>query len=223
MAAEVNEHDFSYSYEDYNLNPDPDHSPMYLASTLRALSGLAPGAAVLDAGCGGGLFSVGLSDAGFDVHGLDMSESGITAARARNIGKFEVASVYNDLARPFGRQDFDAIVAIEVIEHLYSPARFAEMAFDALKPGGVVVITTPYWGYAKNIVLAVTNRIDRSLTALWEGGHIKHFSKSTLSQLMRSAGFEVVVFEGCGEGWRGHAPGLWNGMMMAFHKPQTID
>lgn len=223
MAAEVNEHDYSYSYDDYNVNPDPDHRPMYLASTLRALNGLAPGAAVLDAGCGGGLFSVGLSDAGFDVHGLDMSETGITAARARNIGKFEVASVYNDLARPFGRQDFDAIVAIEVIEHLYSPARFAEMAFDALKPGGVVVITTPYWGYAKNIVLAVTNRIDRSLTALWEGGHIKHFSKSTLSQLMRSAGFEVVVFEGCGEGWRGHAPGLWNGMMMAFHKPRTID
>jgi|JI6StandDraft_1071083.scaffolds.fasta_scaffold75841_2 2-polyprenyl-3-methyl-5-hydroxy-6-metoxy-1,4-benzoquinol methylase len=219
MEAEVNRDDFSYSYQDYDENPDPDHRPMYLAPTLRALSGLAPGAAVLDAGCGGGLFSVGLSEAGFAVYGMDMSESGIRAAKARGIGQFEVASVYNNLARRFGREDFDAIVAVEVIEHLYSPARFAEMAFAAVKPGGVVVITTPYWGYAKNIVLAVTNRIDRSLTALWEGGHIKHFSRKTLSQLMRNAGFEVTEFKGCGEGWRGHAPGLWNGMMMAFRKP----
>ena len=29
---------------------------------------------------------------------------------------------------------------------------------EALKPGGILVITTPYWGYLKNIVLALTNR-----------------------------------------------------------------
>ncbi len=160
-----------------------------------------------------------MKEAGYEVFGIDLSKSGIKAAQARNIGEFKVASVYENLADPFGKTSFDAIIAIEVIEHLYSPARFAEMIFESLRPGGVVVVSTPYWGYFKNVVLAVTGRIDRSLTVLWEGGHIKHFSRRTLSELMRNAGFEVVSFSGCGKGWRGYVPGLWNGMLMSFRKP----
>ncbi len=220
MQMENDADDFGYSYADYEENPDPDHRPMYLRRTLDFLNELPAGAAVLDAGCGGGLFSVGIKEAGYAVYGIDMSRSGINAAEKREIGRFKVASVYQDMARPFDRHDFDAIIAIEVIEHLYSPARFAEMIHQALKPGGIVVISTPYWGYLKNIVLAVTNRIDRSLTALWEGGHIKHFSRRTLTQLMENAGFEVIGFAGCGEGWRAHSPWLWNGMLIAFRKAE---
>lgn len=209
-----------YTYADYNEKPDPDHRPMYLAPVLAALASVPKGGAVLDAGCGGGLFSVGLAEAGYQVFGSDMSTSGVAAAQQRGIGTFHVASVYDDLAAPFGRSTFDAIVCVEVIEHLYSPKSFAERAYAALEPGGVVVITTPYWGYLKNIVLAVTNRTDRSLTALWEGGHIKHFSRATLTTLMERAGFETQSFTGCGEGLRGYLPGLWNGMAMSFRKPR---
>jgi len=211
--------DTGYAYADYDVKPDPDHRPTCLAPVLSSLSGLPAGAAVLDAGCGGGLFSIGLAEAGYLVFGMDMSQSGIRAAQERGIGEFKVASVYENLAEPFGRKHFDAIVSIEVIEHLYSPKAFARQAYDAVLPGGVVVISTPYWGYLKNIVLAVTNRIDRSLTALWEGGHIKHFSRDTLTRLMEEAGFETVSFVGTGEGWRAHVPGLWSGMLMTFRKP----
>lgn len=208
-----------YAYADYEHHPDPDHRPLYLSHVRDALAELPPGSAVLDAGCGGGLFSIGLKDAGFDVYGLDLSESGIAAARARAIGRFELGSVYDDLGAPFGRASFDAIIAIEVIEHLYSPARFADRLFAALVPGGRVIVTTPYWGYFKNLALALTNRTDRSLTALWEGGHIKHFSRRTLTTLMARAGFETVSFTGTGEGWRASVPGLWSGMLMVFRKP----
>jgi 2-polyprenyl-6-hydroxyphenyl methylase/3-demethylubiquinone-9 3-methyltransferase len=114
---------------------------------------------------------------------------------------------------------FEAIVCIEVIEHLYSPYTFARRAYDALSPGGTIVISTPYWGYLKNVALALSNRIDRSLTALWEGGHIKHFSRATLGRLFTDCGFEQAGFVGAGEGWRAHAPYLWNGMLMAFRRP----
>jgi len=33
---------------------------------------------------------------------------------------------------------------------------------------------------------------------LWEGGHIKHFSKNTLNKLMTNAGFDSLGFVGCG-------------------------
>lgn len=47
-------------------------------------------------------------------------------------------------------------------------------------------------------MLAITGRLDRSLTVLWEGGHIKHFSKNTLNKLMTNAGFDSLGFVGCG-------------------------
>lgn len=212
--------DATYTYADFAHRPDPSHRPLYLAGVLAALAKLPRGAAVLDAGCGGGDFSIGLQEAGFAVFGSDLSPSGIAFAQARDIGRFEVASLYDSLTAPFGRDQFEAIVSIEVIEHLYSPKSFMQQVYAALPPGGLVVISTPYWGYLKNIVLATTNRMDRSLTALWEGGHIKHFSRATLTRLAVEAGFKPVSFRGCGKGWRGHMPGLWNGMLMTFRKPR---
>lgn len=157
-------------YADFGVEPDPSHRPMYLCAVLEYLAGLSSGAAVLDAGCGGGDFSVGLAEAGYAVFGSDLSPTAITHAQYLGIGRFEVASLYDSLTDPFEREAFDAIVCVEVIEHLYSPATFVRRAFEGLKPGGLLIVTTPYWGYLKNVVLAVTNRLDRSLTALWEGG-----------------------------------------------------
>jgi 2-polyprenyl-3-methyl-5-hydroxy-6-metoxy-1,4-benzoquinol methylase len=207
-----------YHYLDYESYPDLSHRPLYFSKLLPYLK--QPGIdRVLDAGCGGGDFSVGLHEAGLTVYGLDASESGIAAAQKRGVGSFVVSSLYDDLLKPFEVASFDAVVAVEVIEHLYSPRIFVKRARAALRPGGLLLITTPYWGYAKNILLAVTNRMDASLTALWDGGHIKHWSRATLTQLMVEQGLEVVAFHGCGEGVRAYTPYLWSGMAMVFRKP----
>lgn len=219
MRDQTSSSDVHYTYAQFDDKPDPDHRPLYLKKVLQTLAPLPAGAAVLDAGCGGGLFSISLKEAGYDIYGLDLSETGIKAAQARNTGQFKVASLYDHLGEPFGRERFDAIIAIEVIEHLYSPAQFARRLFEAVAPGGPVIITTPYWGYFKNLALALTNRTDRALTALWEGGHIKHFSRQTLTTLMERQGFETVSFTGTGEGWRAAIPGVWSGMLMVFRKP----
>jgi 2-polyprenyl-6-hydroxyphenyl methylase/3-demethylubiquinone-9 3-methyltransferase len=205
-----------YHYPRYDLAPDPSHRPMYLAHVVRLLRE-AGAQMVLDAGCGGGDFSAGLAEAGFSVSGLDLSATGIAAAKARNIGRFVEASVYDDLCAPFGVRSFDAIVSVEVIEHLYDPRQFVRRAHAALRPGGLLVITTPYWGYAKNVVLAVSGRVDRALTALWDGGHIKHWSRDTLTRLMLERDFRPTAFIGCGSGLRG-LPYLWSGMLMAFRR-----
>jgi 2-polyprenyl-3-methyl-5-hydroxy-6-metoxy-1,4-benzoquinol methylase len=92
--------DASYTYDDYEMAPDPSHRPMYLGGVLQALKALPTGAKVLDAGCGGGDFSVGLAEAGFRVFGCDMSPSGIAAAKARGIGQFAQGSIYDPLGSP---------------------------------------------------------------------------------------------------------------------------
>ena len=174
---------------------------------------------VLDAGCGDGNFAASLAEAGYDMFGLDMSDSGIQIASDRGIGSFQKASVYDDLSAPFaGVTTFDAIVSVEVVEHLYSPRIFVRRAFDALRPGGLLIVTTPYWGYLKNLALALTNRMDSSLTALWDGGHIKHWSRETLSTLLTEQPFEVVGFDGAGRS----IPYLWNGMIMVARRPDVL-
>ena len=65
-------------------------------------------------------------------------------------------------------------------------------------PGGVAIISTPYHGYLKNLALAVSGRLDRHFTALWDHGHIKFWSIETLSKLLREAGFNRLEFRRVG-------------------------
>jgi 2-polyprenyl-6-hydroxyphenyl methylase/3-demethylubiquinone-9 3-methyltransferase len=83
----------------------------------------------------------------------------------------------------------------------------------ALKTDGLLIITTPYWGYLKNLLLAVSGRTDRALAPLWEGGHIKHWSYRTLRTLMERYGFRYIDFHGAGR-W----PYCWQGMVMVGRK-----
>lgn len=206
--------DHEYAYNDFDENPDPPHQPLYLDKVVSYLSG-AGARTVLDAGCGDGNFTQSVAERGFDVYGIDMSESGIKRAQERPSGTFVRASLYDPLTQAVpGITTFDAVMAVEVVEHLYAPRIFVQNAYDALRPGGLLVITTPYWGYLKNLALAVTNRTDAVLSALWDGGHIKHWSRKTMTTLLEEKGFEIVGFEGCGR-----APYLWRGMINVGRKP----
>jgi 2-polyprenyl-3-methyl-5-hydroxy-6-metoxy-1,4-benzoquinol methylase len=206
--------DHEYAYNDFDENPDPPHQPLYLDKVVSYLS-KAGSRTVLDAGCGDGNFTQSVAERGFDVYGIDMSESGIRRAQERPAGTFVRASLYEPLTEAVpGVSAFDAVMAVEVVEHLYAPRIFVQNAYDALRPGGLLVITTPYWGYLKNLALAVTNRTDAVLSALWDGGHIKHWSRKTMTTLLEEKGFEIVGFEGCGR-----APYLWRGMINVGRKP----
>lgn len=206
----------NYTYNNYDTQPDPPHQPMYLKKILRILSSETQAKMILDAGCGDGNFAESLAEKGYNMYGVDLSESGIRLANERSCGTFKVASMYDNLIHPFlGVEAFDAIIAIDTLEHLYSPRIFVSRTFQVLKGGGILIVTVPYWGYLKNIALSITNRIDRTLTPLWDGGHIKHWSRKTLTELMVEQSYEVVSFQGCGR----PIPYLWNEMMMVFRKP----
>lgn len=76
---------------------------------------------------------------------------------------------------------------MEVIEHLYQPRAFVLFIRSILEAsgGGQFIVTTPYHGYLKNLTIALANKMDYHLSALWEGGHIKFWSRRTLAILLR--------------------------------------
>ena len=108
------------------------------------------------------------------------------------------------------------MISTEVVEHVYAPRRWAAAAFSALNPGGVLICSTPYHGYLKNLTLAASGKLDAHFTALWGGGHIKFWSRRTLTALLQETGFEMVAFRGAGR-W----PWLWKSMLIAALKPNA--
>jgi 2-polyprenyl-3-methyl-5-hydroxy-6-metoxy-1,4-benzoquinol methylase len=144
-----------------------------------------------DLGCGSGATANMLSDLGFDVTGVDLSETGITLGRQSFPHlKLHIGNVYDDLAEIYGQ--FPLVVSLEVIEHCYDPRRFAKTFYDLISVGGLGVLSTPYHGYVKNLALALTGKWDKHLTVLWPGGHIKFFSPATLRSLLVEAGFKGI-------------------------------
>ena len=138
-----------------------------------------------------------LSELGFEVVGVDTSESGTANAQISyphvNIS---VGSAYDDLERQFGT--FPLVVSLEVIEHCTDPRAFAKTFLSLIAPGGIGFLSTPYHGYFKNLALALSGKMDAHFTVLWDGGHIKFFSMRTLGQLLREAGALEIQFKRIG-------------------------
>ena len=62
-------------------------------------------------------------------------------------------------------------------------------AYDLLEPGGTLMLTTPYHGYVKNLVLSLVGKMDAPFDALTDDGHIKFFSEATLRHIVLEPGF----------------------------------
>ena len=168
---------------------------------------------VLDLGCGNGSMMVALRRAGFQVSGCDPSASGIEYARqALPDANLRVLGVYDDPGE-LGEAGFDAVASTEVVEHLFAPRALPGFARQVLKPGGHLIISTPYHGYLKNLLIALLNKWDKHHVPLWDGGHVKFWSKHTLSRLLTEEGFVVEKFVGVGR-----SPLLWMSMILVARK-----
>jgi len=144
----------------------------------------------------------------------DPSEDGLKFAR-RSFPHipFHQLGVYDD-PTVLGGGDFDIVVSGEVIEHIFLPRILPRFASRILRQGGHLILTTPYHGYLKNLALAVSGKLDAHFTALWDGGHIKFWSRDTLSRLLSEEGFSVTGFIGTGR-----VPFLWKSMILIAQKP----
>ncbi|MGR9099991.1 MAG: class I SAM-dependent methyltransferase [Gammaproteobacteria bacterium] len=202
-----------YRYSDPGLNGAHE---FLLPKVLQILAGMTLQDAdkrLFELGCGNGSVANALSQRGWDVTGVDPSSEGIALARNHYPElKLEMGSAYDDLVSRYGR--YPVILSLEVIEHVYFPRHYARTLFDLLDRGGTAIISTPYHGYWKNLALAVTGRMDDHFTALWEHGHIKFWSFTTLGELLRETGFVDVRFKRVGR-----VPPLAKSMIAIAEKP----
>lgn len=186
-------------------------SASYIDPCILRLVKANQGRKVLDLGSGNGALCASLARAGLEPTGLEADRKGYEISCASHPGiRFHNMSIYDDPAPLINAAGlFDVVVSTEVIEHLYSPHRLPEFARSCLNKDGLLILSTPYHGYLKNLALSLFNKWDDHLTPLWHGGHIKFWSRGTLTRLLEDAGFQVVGFHGVGR-----VPWLWKSMIL---------
>lgn len=199
--------------DDY-IHENPNLSQDYIyPAVLRELKRNSSIHTIFEIGCGTGDVLKRLSVDGFKVYGIDPSINGIGQARTKYpMLHVENASAYDRLVDKYG--EWDAVLSIEVVEHLYRPHKFARTAFELLRPGGLFVLSTPFHGYWKNLALAVTGMMDEHFMALREHGHIKFWSEKTINTLLIDTGFQQIRIVRTGR-----IPALAKSMVVLATKP----
>ncbi|PTB20589.1 SAM-dependent methyltransferase [Trinickia symbiotica] len=187
----------------------------YVAPRILELLGVLDVRRVLDIGAGNGALCAELAKAGYEVAGVEYDPKGVQLAKSAHPNiPFYNFGVEDDPARLLAHERaFDAIVSTEVVEHLFSPHLLPIYASRCLKAGGYFILSTPYHGYLKNLALSALNQWDAHHTPLWHGGHIKFWSRATLTALLSANGFQVVGFSGVGR-----LPYLWKSMVLVARK-----
>eukprot|EP00697_Spironema_sp_BW2_P004885 gnl/Spiro4/16601_TR8938_c0_g1_i1.p1 gnl/Spiro4/16601_TR8938_c0_g1~~gnl/Spiro4/16601_TR8938_c0_g1_i1.p1 ORF type:complete len:325 (-),score=40.73 gnl/Spiro4/16601_TR8938_c0_g1_i1:42-1016(-) len=122
--------------------------PAASASTPAPLHGLR----LLDVGCGGGLLSEGLAKLGAQVTGIDMLKDNIHTAQRHLPAHLAPRVTYlhttaEDLSLELGRPSstltrFDAVCALEVIEHVASPPTFIKTCSELVHDNGAFFVST---------------------------------------------------------------------------------
>jgi SAM-dependent methyltransferase len=149
---------------------------------------LPKGASVLDLGAGSGAMCLRLQDMGFQPTGCD-----IVAENFRLHGKtnFLLANINEPLPLEM-LESFDCVVGTELIEHLENPRHLIRQCQKVLKPGGILILTTPNIGSALSIAQYIRTGEFRWFTPVnyQREGHIMPIPISTLKFAFQEAGLD---------------------------------
>lgn len=156
------------------------------------------GLRVLDIGCGGGLVSEPMARMGAKVVGIDPGSNNIRIAKSHSEPQglaidYRICEV-EDLVR--AGETFDAVLCLEVIEHVPDPAQFTKDCATLVRPGGMIVLSTlnrTMKSYALAIVAAeyVLGWLPRG-THQWD----RFITLDEMSQFAAGAGLTTPRFEG---------------------------
>ena len=165
----------------YAFKPSPYSSH---GRVLQLLQGREP-LRILDVGCGPGWLAQALTAAGHTVTGIDVEEADGVRDRMH---RFIRADLTQGL--PADDEQYDVVLAADVIEHLPDPSRLLADLSSRVRPGGSIIASVPnisHW-YPRTRVLA--GRFDYDQRGILDRSHLRFFTRRSFLRLVRAAGLE---------------------------------
>ncbi len=152
----------------------------------------------LDVGCATGMLLENMRNEGWSVKGVEVCRESAEYGRTKR-GIDIVNAPFNEAA--FRDESFDVIHSSHFVEHITDPADFFSEAFRVLKPGGLLVTTTPN---SSSFQAAVYGKMWRSVIA----DHMVLFPIKTLKKVVSDSGFKILSWKTWGGVPAGSLPGF---------------
>ena len=140
---------------------------------LDLISLYSTGKDILDVGCGKGDFVYAGRQAGWNVNGIELSQTAVEIAQSFDLPvkkiDFFSSSIYPD--------SYDIVTMFEVLEHLSDPVKFINRAAEIVKPGGLIYLTTPNYESFDRWILGISWPVIHR-------EHLTYFSPKTLNSVI---------------------------------------
>ncbi len=140
---------------------------------------------LMEIGCGSGVLLQAAIKRGWHADALELSPE--LAEIARQANPTAGVTVANVLDHTNGAADYDAVMALDVLEHVLDPALMMGNCCSLLKPGGLLLLQTPNTSSLRF----------RTQGAAWDmmdpDQHINLFSPRGLQKLLERSCFEIVT------------------------------
>jgi 2-polyprenyl-6-hydroxyphenyl methylase/3-demethylubiquinone-9 3-methyltransferase len=162
----------------------------------EVLPRLKPGGDWIDVGCGSGVFSRMLAQAGANVLGLDGSPAMVEAARAASAGASVCYAVrkVEEVAALDGA--FDGAICLSVIEYLPDPKAALSAIAAKLKPGGRAAFSAPNRGSTLRWAQRMARPLARAKALDYMDSSRHLWRRAELAALAQASGFEVEAILG---------------------------
>ncbi|WP_166793617.1 bifunctional 2-polyprenyl-6-hydroxyphenol methylase/3-demethylubiquinol 3-O-methyltransferase UbiG [Frankia sp. B2] len=149
------------------------------------------GESILDVGCDHGHFAAQLAESGYRTAGADIDGAALAYAAERyglNVYQGDLPDI--DVGRTF-----DAITILSSLEHTNHPFEVLSAAARILRPGGMLLISTPR---GDGLIPGLSRRLFAPALGAWEflgpPSHLTYFTRSSLVAMLRRAGFAKITF-----------------------------
>lgn len=177
----------------------PDHPASIYERDLADLSGkylavareLPPAADVLELGCASGYFAQALQRQGHRVIGLEGDADAVSACRQRGVEAFTADLSSPQALQALAGRQFDAVLCMDILEHLPYPSLLIRALTTVLKPNGKIIVTGPNVAFFAVRLNLLRGRWETSSAGVMDETHLRWFTRDTWRRLLAHNGFVV--------------------------------
>lgn len=164
--------------------------PSPFGTHRRSLGYLRPGQRVLEVGCSSGALTERIQALGCPVVGIERDAE--SAAKARPF--CESVLVGDVESMPFGLPpaSFDALLLLDVLEHLVDPAAAIRRLLPYVRPSGRIIAAIPNVGHWAIRWHLLRGRFDYEESGILDRTHLHFYTRAAARVLLEASGIEVL-------------------------------